>query len=149
MPAKNKSTAVKAPVHPRANIGKTAQNVAPHPGKVASLSANGVKKKHKRFKPGTVALRDIRRYQKSTELLIPRAPFRRCVRSVAEGESYIGYWKTGPRFQDSAIRCLQEATEAYIVRLSEDSNLEAIHRTRITVEPQDIQLARRIRGERA
>ena len=142
-----------APLHPRMNIGK-GKNIgkkAPIPsgtGKLANLAAQTVRKKH-RFKPGTVALREIRKYQKSTELLIKRLPFQRCARKVAEEESSIGYWQNGVRFQSSAILCLQEALESYIVSLCEDTNLETIHRKRITVAPQDIQLARRIRGERA
>ena len=102
----------------------------------------GVKKPH-RFRPGTVALREIRRYQKSTELLIRRLPFQRLVREIAQE------FKTDLRFQASAILALQEATEAYLVALFEDSNLCAIHAKRVTIMPRDIQLARRIRGERA
>ena len=96
-----------------------------------------------RFRPGTVALREIRRYQKSTELLIRRMPFQRLVREIAVE------YKTDLRFQASAILALQEATEAYLVALFEDSNLCAIHAKRVTIMPRDVQLARRIRGERA
>ena len=140
-----------APLHPRMNIGK---NIAGKKmsskatGKLQNLSADGVRKKH-RFRPGTVALREIRKYQKTTELLIKKLPFQRCVRKVAEEESSIGYWQNGVRFQNGAMVCLQEALEAYIVGLCEDTNLETIHRKRVTVAPQDIQLARRIRGERS
>jgi histone H3 len=102
----------------------------------------GIKKPH-RFRAGTVALREIRRYQKSTELLIRRLPFQRLVREVAQD------FKTDLRFQASAIMALQESTEAYLVGLFEDSNLCAIHGKRVTIMPKDIQLARRIRGERA
>lgn len=101
-----------------------------------------VKKAH-RFRPGTVALREIRRYQKSTELLIRKLPFNRLVREIAQD------YKTDIRFQASAILALQEATEAFLVGMFEDSNLCALHAKRITVMPKDIQLARRIRGERA
>uniref|UniRef100_A0A8C6DDY1 Core Histone H2A/H2B/H3 domain-containing protein n=1 Tax=Moschus moschiferus TaxID=68415 RepID=A0A8C6DDY1_MOSMO len=87
------------------------------PGKSAP-STGGVKKPH-RYRPGTVALREIRRYQKSTELLIRKLPFQRL------------------------------ASEAYLVGLFEDTNLCAIHAKRVTIMPKDIQLARRIRGERA
>jgi histone H3/H4 len=92
---------------------------------------------------GTVALREIRRYQKSTELLIRKLPFQRLVREIAQD------FKTNLRFQSSAIACLQEAAEAYLVGLFEDTNLCAIHAKRVTIFPKDIQLARRIRGERA
>lgn len=96
-----------------------------------------------RFRPGTVALREIRRYQKSTELLIRELPFQRLVREIAQD------FKTDLRFQSAAIGALQEAAEAYLVGLFEDTNLCAIHAKRVTIMPKDIQLARRIRGERA
>lgn len=102
----------------------------------------GVKKPH-RYRPGTVALREIRRYQKSTELLIRKLPFQRLVREIAQD------FKTDLRFQSAAIGALQEASEAYLVGLFEDTNLCAIHAKRVTIMPKDIQLARRIRGERA
>lgn len=95
------------------------------------------------FRPGTVALREIRRYQKSTELLIRKLPFQRLVREIAQD------FKTDLRFQSAAIGALQEASEAYLVGLFEDTNLCAIHAKRVTIMPKDIQLARRIRGERA
>ncbi|XP_023245431.1 histone H3.3-like [Copidosoma floridanum] len=90
-----------------------------------------------------VALREIRRYQKSTELLIRKLPFQRLVREIAQD------FKTDLRFQSSAVMALQEASEAYLVGLFEDTNLCAIHAKRVTIMPKDIQLARRIRGERA
>merc|ERR1712098_478013 len=89
------------------------------------------------------ALREIRRYQKSTELLIRKLPFQRLVREIAQD------FKTDLRFQSSAVMALQEASEAYLVGLFEDTNLCAIHAKRVTIMPRDIQLARRIRGERA
>ena len=101
----------------------------------------GVKKPH-RYRPGTVALREIRRYQKSTELLIRRLPFQRLVREIAQN------CKIDLRFQSTAIGALQEAAEAYVVGLFEDTSLCAIHAKRETIMPKDIQLARRIRGER-
>ena len=58
-------------------------------------------------------------------------------------------FKQDLRFQNSAIGALQEAAEAYIVRMFKDTNLCAIHAKRITIMPKDIQLARRIRGEKA
>ena len=105
-------------------------------------AAGGVKKPH-RYRPGTVALREIRKYQKSTELLIRKLPFQRLVREIAQD------FKTDLRFQSTAILALQEASEAYLVGLFEDTNLCAIHAKRVTIMPKDIQLARRIRGERA
>ena len=110
------------------------RKTAPHPGGV---------KKPRRYRPGTVALRDIRRYQKSTKLLIRKLPFQRLVCEIAQD------FKTdGVRFQSSAMMALQEASEAYLVGLFDDTNMCAIHAKRVTIMPKDIQLARRIRGER-
>ncbi|CAG8467986.1 602_t:CDS:2 [Ambispora gerdemannii] len=96
-----------------------------------------------RYRPGTIALREIRQYQKTTHLLIRKLPFARVVREIAEDfvtES------TGLRWQSAAIMALQEATEAYLVHLFEDANLCAIHAKRVTIMQKDLQLARRIRG---
>ena len=57
-------------------------------------------------------------------------------------------YKSDLRFQSQAILALQEATESYLVGLFEDTNLCAIHAKRVTIMPKDLQLARRIRGER-
>ena len=121
-----KSTGGKAPRKQLAT--KAARKSAPATG--------GVKKPH-RYRPGTVALREIRRYQKSTELLIRKLPFQRLVREIAQD------FKTDLRFQSSAVMALQEASEAYLVGLFEDTNLCAIHAKRVTIMPKDIQLARR------
>ncbi|KAK7249555.1 histone [Aureococcus anophagefferens] len=72
-----------------------------------------------------------------------QAPFQRLVREIAQD------FKTDLRFQGSAVLALQEAAEAYLVGLFEDTNLCAIHAKRVTIMPKDIQLARRIRGERS
>ena len=112
--------------------------------KIARKSApliSGVKKPHK-FKPGTVALREIRKYQKSTDLLIRKLPFQRMVREIAQE------WKQEVRFQSQAVLALQEAAEAYLVSLFEDTNLCAIHAKRVTIMSKDLQLAKRIRGDR-
>jgi histone H3 len=103
--------------------------------------SGGIKKPH-RFRPGTVALREIRKYQKSTDLLLRKLPFQRLVREISED------YKPDLRFQSSALLAIQEASEAYLVGLFEDTNLCAIHARRVTIMPKDIQLARRIRGER-
>jgi histone H3 len=131
-----KSTGGKAPRKSHAASKKAARK------STAVAGAGGIKKPH-RFRPGTVALREIRRYQKSTELLIRKLPFQRLVREIAQD------FKTDLRFQAAAIAALQEASEAYLVGLFEDTNLCAIHAKRVTIMPKDIQLARRIRGERA
>eukprot|EP01012_Entosiphon_sulcatum_P039654 TRINITY_DN524_c0_g1_i2.p1 TRINITY_DN524_c0_g1~~TRINITY_DN524_c0_g1_i2.p1 ORF type:complete len:138 (+),score=27.81 TRINITY_DN524_c0_g1_i2:34-447(+) len=109
--------------------------------KTAPFSSSGIKKPH-RFRPGTVALREIRKFQKSTELLIRKLPFQRLVREIAQE------YKADLRFQSNAVLALQEAAEAYLVSLFEDTNLCAIHARRVTIMVKDIQLARRIRGER-
>ena len=127
-----KSTGGKAP---RKQLQtKAARKSAPATG--------GVKKPH-RYRPGTVALREIRRYQKGTELLIRKLPFQRLVREIAQE------FKTDLRFQGGAVLALQEAAEAYLIGIFEDSNLCAIHAKRVTIMPKDVQLARRIRGERS
>nr|BAD20002.1 putative histone H3.2 [Oryza sativa Japonica Group] len=99
-------------------------------------------KKPRRHRPGTVALREIRKYQKNTELLIRKLPFQRLVREIAQ------HFKHDMRFQSHAVLALQEAAEAYLVGLFEDTNLCAIHSKRVTIMSKDVQLARRIRGER-
>jgi histone H3 len=78
---------------------------------------------------GTVALREIRRYQKSTELLIRKRPFQRLVREIAESEGTLGSY----RFQSTAIGALQEAVESYLTGLFEDANLCAMHAKRVTI----------------
>ncbi|KAI9524232.1 hypothetical protein NQZ68_019499 [Dissostichus eleginoides] len=111
--------------------------------KVVKPAAKAVKKAPARKaakKPGTVALREIRRYQKSTELLIRKLPFQRLVREIAQD------FKTDLRFQSSAVMALQESSEAYLVGLFEDTNLCAIHAKRVTIMPKDIQLASAERG---
>ena len=126
-----KNTGAKAPRKMLAN--KAARKNAPATG--------GIKKTH-RFRPGTVALREIRKYQKSTELLIRKLPFQRLVREIA------AEFKSDLRFQSLAVQALQEASESYMVSLFEDSGLCAIHAKRVTVMVKDMQLARRLRGER-
>jgi len=101
----------------------------------------GVKRPH-RFRPGTIALREIRRYQKTTELLIPKAAFCRLVQEITQ---YCAGVDKGFRWQGSAILALQEATENYLVKLFEDTNLCAIHAKRVTINPKDMQLAQRIK----
>ncbi|KAG6852059.1 histone H3.1 [Blastosporella zonata] len=98
-------------------------------------------KRPPRFRPGTVALREIRRYQNSTELLIRKLPFQRLVREVAQD------FAVNLRFKTSAVQALQEASEAYLVSLFEDTNSAAIHAKRVTIMPKDLFLARKLRGE--
>ena len=104
--------------------------------------AEGGMKKKFRFRPGTVALREIKKYQKATELLLAKAPFQRFVRAICDGiDGQL-------RFQANALLALQEAAESYLTGLFEDANLCAIHANRVTVMKKDMELARRIRGER-
>ena len=101
-----------------------------------------IKKRH--YRPGTLALTEIRRYQKSTDLLIRKAPFIRLVKEILHGK--LG--RTEIRMQRIAVEALQEAAEYYITNLFDDANLCALHAKRITLQPKDMQLAMRIRGER-
>lgn len=153
--------------------GKSAAMLPPRPhpaGKIPSKSIGGKKmpvggkrarhqpvgigkpvtkpKKPHRFRPGTVALREIRKYQKSTELLMRKLPFRRLVREIANTLTTQGRQDGGLRWQEQAVIALQEGAEDYLVHLFEDANLEALHCKRVTIMTKDIQLARRIRGER-
>jgi histone H3 len=113
--------------------------------KKTAPSKGGIKKaageKKIRFRPGTVALREIKRYQKSTQMLLPRAPFQRLVRSIC------GSIDNDLRFQAQALVALQETSEAFLVGLFEDANLCAIHAKRTTIMKKDMELARRIRGD--
>ncbi|XBI62439.1 hypothetical protein VPH35_043058 [Triticum aestivum] len=95
--------------------------------------ATGGVKKPRRYRLGTVALREFRKYQKGTELLIRKLPFQRLI---------------DLHFQSHAVLALQEAAEAYLVGLFEDTNLCAVHAKRVTIMSKDVHLARRIRGER-
>jgi histone H3 len=104
--------------------------------------AVGGVKKPRRYRPGTVALREIRKYQKNTDLLLRKAPFQRLVKEIAQD------YKSDVRMQSTAMLALQEAAEAYMVGLFHDTNICALHAKRVTITPKDIQLARRIRGER-
>ena len=149
--AQQKITAkgIETPVTPQLPRKQPVPRKSPRTNQSARLPKRGVKgpkdggtKKHYRYRPGTVALREIRRYQKSTELLIRKLPFQRLVREIAQD------FITDLRFRPDAISALQESSEAYLVGLFEDTNLCAIHAKRVTIMPKDIQLARRIRGER-
>ena len=104
--------------------------------------------KKRRFRPGTVALREIRFYQRNTQLLIPKLPFSRLVRAIIQDQNVTGSNAMQYRIQAGAVQALQEATEAYAVGLMEDTNLLCIHAGRTTINRKDMLLARRIRGER-
>ena len=109
--------------------------------KIHEVRMQGRQVKPHRYRAGTVALQDICHFQKTSALLIRKLPFQRLVREIAQD------FKTDLRFQSAAILCLQEAAEAYLVRLFDDATLCAIHARQVTIMPKDILLARRIRGE--
>ena len=114
---------------------KTIKKTAPATGGVKE----GVKRRNK---PGTVALREVRRFQRSTKLLLPRASVQRVVRDIAHDLDHT------LRFQNQALFAVQEAAEAYLVGLFEDANLCCLHAKRVTCNDKDLKLARRIRGDR-
>ncbi len=120
-----KSTGGKAPQKQLST--KAARKAAPAIG--------GCKKPH-RYCPGTVALHEIRKYQKSMDLLLCKLPFQRCVREVTQDVH------CGMRYQATALAASQEASEAYLIGLLEDTNLCAIHARRVTIMPKDLQLSR-------
>ena len=94
------------------------------------------------FRPGYLALNEIQHYQKKVHLLIRELPFQHLVREIAQ------HFSLDLRFRSAAITALQEASEAYLVCLFEDTNLCTIHVKRVTIMPKDIQLVRCIRGKR-
>lgn len=95
----------------------------------------------KRYRAGELALREIRQYQKSTDLLIRKLPFARLVREVTGQFTNVPY-----RWEAAGLLALQEAAEAHLVGLFEDANLCALHAKRVTLMVKDLQLARRVRG---
>ncbi|KAF2128506.1 histone H3 [Dothidotthia symphoricarpi CBS 119687] len=112
-------------------------------GKRVGQPGPAPERKKSRYKPGTVALREIKRYQKSTDLLLLKLPFQRLVREIAQT---VTDDDGATRWQSQAIMALQEATEAFLVNLFHDANLCAIHAKRVTIQQKDIQLARRLRA---
>ena len=124
---------------PTRSTGTRVGPVATKAARKTAPSDNRFKKPH-RFRPGTVALREIRRYQKSTGPLIPKKRFQLLVREISQSHIQNG------RFQTAAMAMLQEAGEAYIIQLLDDANTCAVHARRVTVMPKDLKLAARIRG---
>ena len=140
---KSKSPAKKAakPKAVKSSQSPSKKSASKSPKKSQKPASQAGDKRKIRYKPGTVALREIRRYQKSTDLLLPRAPFQRLVREIT------GAHDPDLRFQAQALIALQEAAEAYLVGIFEDTQLCAIHAKRVTVQKKDMELARRIRGD--
>ena len=128
-------------MHNGASKGGKCPRTTPSTENVGGVK-KGMKAKRRphRYRPGTKALREIRRYQKSTDLLICKLPFQRVVRQITQDLSP----KDPLRFQGSALLALQEASEAYLVELMENTNLCAIHAKRVSIFPKDMQLARRL-----
>ena len=117
---------------------------------LGATPTGGIKKPHC-YRPGMVALREMRRYQKSTKWLIKRSPFQKLIREISQEYRVCPEGPGRPsiqlRFQSTAIAALQEAAENFIVSLFEDVNLLAVTAKRMTVMPQDVRLALRIRGD--
>lgn len=134
--ARTKTSARAAPKQKKTDMKAVAKNVTKGDVVVAA--------KKRTAKPGQAAIREIKKYQGTTELLLRKLPFQRLVREVMQGDDRASDF----RFQSDALLALQEASEAYIVGLFEDTNLCAIHAKRVTIMKKDMQLAVRIRGER-
>ena len=122
--------------------GKTPRKqLATMAARKSAPATGGIKKPH-RYRPGTVSLREIRKYQKSTDLLIPKAPFALLFREILQEE------KSDTRIQAAAMLAAQEMAEAFLVKRLEDSNSCAIHAGRVTIMPKDMQLVKRIQEGR-
>jgi histone H3 len=140
---------------PTTNTKETGKETGKVPGKLASkigkakaasakppsVDTEGKQKKKRRWRAGTAALREIRRYQKSTALLLRKAPFIRLIREIAQNYT-IGPNGDVPRFEKAALAALHEITESYGVKVFQATNLAAIHAKRVTIMPQDIALQR-------
>ena len=117
----------------------TSRNMIGDGKKVKNGSTGGKVRKPYRYRPGTVALREIRKYQTSTELLIRKIPFQRLVREIVHKMKGTDY-----RFQSTALLALQEASESFLVNMFDQCNSIAIHGKRVTLKVKDILLWRRL-----
>ncbi|KAJ1951034.1 centromeric DNA-binding histone H3-like protein cse4 [Linderina macrospora] len=135
----------------RAPGRKTVPRAVAQPSRTTSSSGAVEKPPNKRrLPPGVKAVREIRKYQKSSDLLVAKLPFARVVREITEtfvNDYTFAEPRVAMRWQSSALLALQEASEAFLVHLFEDANLCALHAKRVTIMQRDIQLARRIRGQ--
>ena len=111
------------------------------PQKTSKKPSGGEEKKQRRWKAGTVAMREIRKLQKGTKLLIQKAPFQRLVRAS------LAVHKQGLSFKPSALEAVQEAAESYMVGLFEGAVILQLHRGKKTLNIKDVTFTRRIRGE--
>jgi len=144
-----KSTAgrviIKPPKKIHEDIPRKRQKTSPTPKPApARPKVTAKQPARKKYRPGVKALQEIRKYQKSTNNLIPALPFSRLVREICQ--EVAGHRVGELRFQSAAIQALQEAAEAFLVQLFEDVNICAIHAKRVTIMPKDMTLARRIKG---
>ena len=116
-------------------------------GKMTSKkwTMGGIKKPF-RYRPGTVALRQIRKYQTGTELLIPKLSFQRLVKEVMMNECVVRGVEC-LRIQSQALLALQTAAEYYLTEMFSKSQIATIHGKRITVRPSDVQIVRSFSGE--
>lgn len=135
---KSSTPAPRPPRRPRARKSTSTPHREQHTAELVDERGRRI-----RYKPGQLALKDIRRLQNTTDFLIPRAPFHRLIREITQ--RYVG--DEPYRYQVAALTALQEAAEAYLIYLFEDTNLCAIHARRVTIMPRDLQLARRIRRD--
>jgi len=146
--ARTKQTARKSTATKAKKVLQQAAKKAPSRNK---RKANVPVRKPRVAPRGTVALREIRKYQKSTELLLRKLPFQRLVREVTGNvlkTSNLEKLDRGSvRFKGDALMALQEASEAFLVQRFEDANLCAIHAKRVTIMAKDMSLAGRLRGE--
>ena len=144
MPSKAKASAdAKKVKTKKASMSQSQKNTQPKTQKGSQSQKEEGDKKKIRYKPGTVALREIKKYQKSVEMLLPKAPFQRLIREC------FGDIDPDLKISAQALLALQEASEAYLVGVFEDANLCSIHAKRVTVTKADMDLARRIRGDAA
>lgn len=114
------------------------KHLATQAARKSAPGTSSQQKKPHRYRPGTRALMEIRKYQKTTDLLLRKAPFQRLVREVMQN------FKSDWRIQRTAVLAIQEAAEIFITRLFEDANLCALHAKRVTLMPKDIKLAVRL-----
>jgi histone H3 len=120
---------------------KAAEVDEKHAAKKKAPHISGVKRSQK-YRPGTIALREIRKYQKSTDFLIKKRPFHRLIKEILQDKHNAKF-----RVQKSMLDALQTAAEAYLVDLMNDTNMCALHAKRVTIQAHDMRLARRLRGE--
>jgi histone H3 len=139
-PTPKKTKAKAKPQKDKRSVGNTINKKTKKPNAKGSTKKlpGGVRKPH-RFRPGTVALREIRRYQKTTEALIRKLPFQRLAREISQDFPVAGGGYA--RWTRGSIRTLQEASEILLVELFDRAQKLALHAKRITVMPSDMKLA--------